>query len=331
MPEEIINQAPQTEPVKKVSPKKIIFVILGLILFTTISSGYLFLFVPEAQAKEFIKKTSETFGEITDKVDSAYSSFLKIKSEVPLAKSSFDEIATPTADYNYIKKDTEQDIADILQLKQNLSQAQEELAKLPRPGKVKQLGQSLEKYYQNLDETLNDLLAHQRLNEALINAQGQTLYDELLKLEDFFNNGGGNRQELNEISVNLSSLARVSLEKTKKIENVDPREKDYRQAKIDYLEDMITTFDSVQPLISAAQDKEVNLLIWAFAARVKLINERVQKNADKYVQSSKAAIGFKQLPKLEEKVFTELEKVAAESDLKPLENKKSKTSTSSAN
>ena len=215
MPEEAQIQVPITAN-KKLSKGKLIGVICSIFLIVVLGSGYLFVFAPEAQAKEFVKKTSETFGDISDQVESAYSDFLKIKDQVPLAKSSFDEVATPTTDYNYITKDTQQDIADILQLKQSLDQAQEELANLPRPNKVKQLAQSLEKYYQNLEETLDDLLEHQRLNEALLTAHGYELHENVLKLQDFFSTGG-THQELYEICVNLSTLGKDSLEKTKKI------------------------------------------------------------------------------------------------------------------
>lgn len=309
---------------------KITIGLVGLFVVGTLASAYLFYFVPEVQAKDFVRKTSTTFSGLLGSLDDIYGSFQKIKDQVPLAKSSFDETATPTTDYNYIKKDTADDIADITKLQASLKEAQEELANLPKPKKVKKLAVYLDDYYQNLDKTLENLLAHQTLSQDLIEAHGQELYDEELKLEAFFTNGGGSRQELLTICENLASLSKISLEKTQDVVVTDPPEEDYKQSKVDYLTDMNTTFESVQPLIKTGQDIEATNSIFAFGGRVKTNSERVYENSKKYVETSIAAQGFAKMDSLEEKVDKELAKLSKELNL-DIDKTKPKESSSSAN
>ncbi len=284
---------------------------VSVILIAVLSLGYLFWLAPQAQAKEFIQKASATFEEINQKVESVFEDFTKIKSELPKAQASLEEISQTTSDYNYIKKDTEQDIKDIDSVLTLVKEAKKQLEELAKPDEVQDLAGKLETYYASLETTLNALLDHQKLKSSMIEAYNQELYDALIEFEKLFESGGL-RADFIKAGEEISKLSSKAKIRMKSITNVTPDEKDSYQLKKETIDDLETTYGKAANLYKSERDKEALDVLLAYSARNKERNEKVKATAEKYVKDSIAARGFSKLPALEEEVMGELKRLIEE-------------------
>ena len=302
-PEQLTPQTTSDKP-KKSKVAKILFSFVSILVICSMFATYFFWLAPQAQAKEFIEKTSNAFEEINQKVDSVYQGFTKIKSKLPAAQSSFEEVKTPTRDYNYIKKDTDEDIKDIESVLTLVNEAENELDDLKKPEEVRDLAEKLKTYYTTLETTLDNLLEHQQLNRALIDAHGQELYDALTEFQKY--QSGGARTDVINDCQQIASLATEAQVRMKAITKVNPNEQDYYDGKVEFFADLETTYKQAALLYQNVKDNEAEQLLQDFSKRNDDRNNRVQDNCDKYVADSIAARGFLKLPTLEEEVIAEI-------------------------
>lgn len=296
---------------KKSKLRYLLVVGVSVILIAGLSFGYLFWLAPQAQAKEFIQKASATFEEINQKIESVYEDFTKIKSELPKAQASLEEISQTTTDYNYIKKDTEEDIKDIDLVLTLVNEAKKQLEELKKPNEVRDLAEKLDTYYATLETTLNALLDHQKLKSSMIEAYGQGLYDALIQFEKLYSSGGL-RTDFIKAGEEIATLSSEAKIKMKTITNVTLDEEDSYQLKKETVDDLEITYGKAANLYKSERDKEASDVLLAYSARNKERNERVKTSAEKYVKDSIAARGFKKLPALEEEVVEELKRLIEE-------------------
>jgi len=293
-PQSINTQEPTAESLPQdqpVSPKRFKFKTLlisavSLLLILTLSSGYFFWWVPEAAAKEFIEKTSASFSQINGEVDTVFANFQKIKEEGTLAKAAFTEITKTTKDYNYTKKDTQEDINDISTVLPKVKEAKAQIENLEKPQKVEKLATALQDYYSTLKVTLENLLEQENLQLKEIDAHGQELYDLLIKQE-------------------ASDEAFAAKARTELISNTDSLEEVQIKSRIQYFQDLGQSYREAALLFEQRNDQAGLELISAFGKRTKKLNEGIQELANRFVVESESAIGFAKLPDLEAKVLEE--------------------------
>ena len=303
-PQSINTQEPTAESLPQdqpVSPKRFKFKTLlisavSLLLILTLSSGYFFWWVPEAAAKEFIEKTSASFSQINGEVDTVFANFQKIKEEGTLAKAAFTEITKTTKDYNYTKKDTQEDINDISTVLPKVKEAKAQIENLEKPQKVEKLATALQDYYSTLKVTLENLLEQENLQLKEIDAHGQELYDLLIKQEAI---------EYISLLRKISDEAFAAKARTELISNTDSLEEVQIKSRIQYFQDLGQSYREAALLFEQRNDQAGLELISAFGKRTKKLNEGIQELANRFVVESESAIGFAKLPDLEAKVLEE--------------------------
>jgi hypothetical protein len=302
----VSNPLPNSKP-KKFSLKHIIF-ILVIVILAFFSFGYFFLFMsPQAEAKAYLKEVTKDFQDIMSKINNFGDKFNNLTKFVEKSKESFAEIASPV-DYEYALVDTKQDIDDIDQTLELITQAKIDKEKFNIPEEIKTLDDKLSKYYQNAEEAMTLLLAHQQFQMDMLKAHGSELIKQLKEAELLMKSQYSRSELINTFS-NIATFSGQAVQNFKTITAIPDSEKDYYQIKLDGLNDLAITFASISAQLNLATmegDKNFVNLMLESSSRASQRNLLVEKMSQDYIKNSKINTILTENDILEKEIVNEL-------------------------
>lgn len=223
------------------------FVAISLIISTGL--WYLFLHIPQAQAKQYLEETSKYFNIIQKKLNDYQGNFDPLSKSFAKSKTAFTEV-TGNPSYEEAVEDTKQDIIDIHETLQLINEARKTKESLKVPQDLKLLDQDLNNYYEKIEKSMLLLLEFEDLQTKMLNASGAKLNQEELKINSLVKNGVS-RQVLVDYFENLSKLSSKATAEFKTIiPPADENLKKYHEIMLDHHEDVATSTAAIAKEIS---------------------------------------------------------------------------------
>jgi hypothetical protein len=291
----------------------ILLFFLGIFTFSFI--GYYFLaLAPSAEAKEYLRDSSEKFGYVMRKAHFFSDKFTK---SIEKTRETFNEITT-SVDYDQSKIDTQEDIEDINKALKLISEAKKRKEKLKIPQELKPFNDKLDTYYKNTEEVLSLMLIHQKLQMAMLNAYGDELSIETKKANTIIKSPKS-VEELTNFLDNISSLSAQSVERFKALAPVPEEERSFYDIKLLEVEDLATTLSSASSQLKLGTGfagKNSAMLILGLSERMIERDKLLSKISQDYVNNSKVSTLFKENEILEKEIISDFQTLGEKYDIK---------------
>lgn len=330
-----IVTSPEIQPTPPSSKRKLIFIIsifLSILLIVTTSFGYLFWYVPQIQAKEYLEETGNDFNTIQEKLNAYHGNFDPLSKSFAKSKTAFYEV-TKNGSYLEIVNDTKQDISDINATLQLIKEAKQTKASLQVPEDLKQLDGYLDNYYEQTEKGLQLLLNFENLQTEIIEAMGKELVKEGLKLE-FLLKSPHPRQEMVNYFINLSLLANDSISMYKNITPPqDENLKTYYNTMLDNDIDLATSAADIAQEISKSSPESDRIAyekIYQYSDRTAAKDLIVRQSAKNFSSNSPINKLFQESALIESQIINEFNKLKEKYGLKNDQNSFNNEASSSA-
>lgn len=277
---------------------------ITVILIAAIGGAYYFWLVPQAKAKEYISNVGADIASIHKNLKAVSSIFVQTENPLEKPEEALNEI-TLSRNYTDAQKDTKEDIAEIKKSLDLIKTAGEQKAKIQiRSKDINELNGLVEEYLSKSEEALKSLLAHQEFQQKLLNAYGDNLETELLKVDEVLKEGF-DRKTVAAYFQGLSQLSKQSSSEMNLIPDVPPEEAEYFAVKKEYLDDLSTTSDLLAKLYeqgNTASDKTAQETILDISERNKERNDRISKASQDFVANSTSRKKFDEAKELYKKI-----------------------------
>ncbi len=293
-------------PAKKSILKYVFLAVVSSVLIFAMGATYLFWWIPQAQAKEYIAKTSEDFEAIQEIIQKYEGAFVDISESFRISQGAFYEI-TATRNYVGAVADTKKDIEDINETLARIKKAVETKAELSVPESMETFDKYLSDYYGNIEEGMKLLLDYEKLQMDMLNASGDELNKELEKM-DLILTKGGLRVEITNYLNSVTNLAQESVTRFQQIDNIPEIHQKYYLSKLDYHKDLLETtgvLENKYQIGTGAGDQEATDIALAFSERNKERNNLQKKDSEYFVRNSPIKQLFEDSVKLETKIQEE--------------------------
>ena len=301
---------PHPPLIQKFKIKYLIIPGIPLILIFSLSFGYLFWWVPKAQAEEYLEETSNDFQTVQAKVQKYEVAFTDITKSFETSREAFYEI-TKSRSYFDALEDTKQDIEDINQTLQIISEAKTTKKNLEIPKDLMSLDNKLDEYYSQVESGMKLLLEFEEFHMNMLKASGGDFNRELLRVDSVFKTGAERIEVLNYLT-RLSQLADEALKRFDQLQIHDLPQfhKEYYQTQKNQHTILAQTIESVTAEIKRGTiegDETAVKLILESVEKNKLKNESRVKASEEFIKNSIIKSFFDKAVELEQIINEEFQ------------------------
>lgn len=312
--------------------KVVIPVLIFVFLAISTSWAYFFVFVPKAQAQEFIDTVSKDYYGVKGAIKKISQNYGDVSNSFEISKGAFFEITTLRT-FQESKIDTAQDILDIADTLTKVSAARENKAKLEVPSDVSDLNSKLDAYYVELDTAMNFLLKYEQFQMEMIIAVGDEYNDKTEKLFDVYKTDTPRPVVLAYFN-DLAALGDVAIGRLEKLGQPVPDQVEFYNYILVSEKDRIDTIKKMMPELAigeAEHDEAANNILLEFAFRQEGRNADNKKSAQKVVEDSILRRSFDSVLSAESSLVTILDGLKEKYGIKneeSLPNSEKETSSS---